>query len=540
MIGTEKVAGAMPTKELIKNHNIQEFFVSPTSYFTLKDFNAYDWDIEVNPEKQKEIDEFDIIIVGSGLGGLSCGAVLSNRGYKVLVLEQHSRVGGFCSSFKRNGFIFNVGLGRVTGLEEKGPIHYLCTNIGLKKDDYFVKYPTGVRFLYKGIDAHLSDTQSIKDLLSDLYPDENRNITTFFDDSEKAHDEFLKYADIYGVPLPKELILKAFGEEDLRKYEKECPHYIDWANKTIKQKLDEHFKNEKLKALINDFLNYHGTKPTETAAFVILRSLGFYRYGNYYSKGGAQRFVNSLKDFIKSRGGTFLVKHKVDKILIEKKIVKGVQVGEKIFRSPVVVSNANAKATFLRLIDPKNLDDFFVDYAKGIRISSSGFIVFLGVDMDLSDYPVLTKNKDEGYQILIASNVDRSSAPEGKASVRIWSAANYDDYPQRGTPSYLQKKKELSEMLIKMAEKLISGLSNHILVQDAATPKTIERYTLMPEGSLEGLEETIENRKPCFKTPVKGLYLAGSSTYPGGGIELVIMSGLICANDICKWQVDTK
>jgi all-trans-retinol 13,14-reductase len=92
-------------------------------------------------------------------------------------------------------------------------------------------------------------------------------------------------------------------------------------------------------------------------------------------------------------------------------------------------------------------------------------------------------------------------------------------------------------MLIKMAEKLIPGLSRHIIVQDAATPKTIERYTLMPEGSLEGLEETIENQKPCFKTPLKGLYLAGSSTYPGGGIELVIMSGLICANDICRWKI---
>ena len=288
---------------------------------------------------------------------------------------------------------------------------------------------------------------------------------------------------------------------------------------------------------MNDILNYHGTMPTETASFVILRSLRFFRYGNYYSRGGAQRFVNGLKNFIKINGGSVLVNHKVDKILVEKGIVQGVRASEKIFRSPIVVSNANAKATYLRLIEPRYLGDSFINYVKKIRISPSGFIVFLGVDMDLSEYPVLTKNKDEGYQILIASNADRSSAPEGKASVRIWTIANYKDFPSRGSQSYLGKKKKLSKMLIKKADKLIPGLSRHIVIQDAATPKTIERYTLMPKGSLEGLEETIENRKPCFKTPVKGLYLAGSSTYPGGGIELVIMSGIICANDICRWQV---
>ena len=114
---------------------------------------------------------------------------------------------------------------------------------------------------------------------------------------------------------------------------------------------------------------------------------------------------------------------------------------------------------------------------------------------------------------------------------------NYYDFPERGTEEYSKKKMEMSEMLIQKAEKAVPGLSNHIIVQDAATPKTFERYTSMPEGALYSFDQSIGVKRPYFKTPIKGLYLASASTFPGGGIEAVVMSGMICANDICNWEV---
>ena len=75
-------------------------------------------------------------------------------------------------------------------------------------------------------------------------------------------------------------------------------------------------------------------------------------------------------------------------------------------------------------------------------------------------------------------------------------------------------------------------MSKHIIVQDAATPKTFERYTSMPEGALYAFDQSIDTRRPYFKTPVKGLYLASASTFPGGGIEAVVISGMICAYDM--------
>ncbi|MHA1238419.1 MAG: NAD(P)-binding protein [Candidatus Odinarchaeia archaeon] len=82
------------------------FPLKTPAYFTSKEFKKYDWSVEVKPQKPKGENEYDVIIVGSGIGGLTCGVLLSERRYKVLVLEQHYQVGGYYSSFERKGVYF--------------------------------------------------------------------------------------------------------------------------------------------------------------------------------------------------------------------------------------------------------------------------------------------------------------------------------------------------------------------------------------------------------------------------------------------------
>ncbi len=307
------------------------------------------------------------------------------------------------------------------------------------------------------------------------------------------------------------------------------------------QKLNEYFKDEDLKALLCALLGYFGTKPEKTfASNALTACVSFYLYGGYFPKGGAQRFADSLKEFIEGHNGKVLVNHKVDKILVENREGKGVRVGDKIFRSPFVVSNANAKTTFLELVGDNNLDKEFTEYIKGLKMSLSFYMVFLGVDINLSNYPTLINNLDEDYGIVINSNVDPSLAPEGNSSVTIETFANYHDFPERGTKEYSQKKKVYTENLIRKAEKDIPDLGKHIIFQDAATPKTFERYTSMPEGAIYSFDQSIGTKRPLFKTPIKGLYLASASTFPGGGIEAVVISGLICANDICHWKIKAQ
>jgi len=341
--------------------------------------------------------------------------------------------------------------------------------------------------------------------------------------------------------LPAELIVKVFGAKKLLNYPKEHPHFYDWMNKTFTQKLDEHFKNEDLKSLLCALSGYIGAKPDKIPASSALTAMvSYYIHGGYFPKGGAQNFANVLKEFIESHGGKVLVRHRVDRILVENGKVIGVKVGNKVFIAPIVVANANAKTTFLELVGEEHLDDRFVEYIKSLKKSPSCFAVFLGVDADLTKYPTIIVDLDDGYYVVINSNANSSLAPNGKASVTILTSANYHDFPERGTEEYLRKKKEYAEKLIKKAEKIIPDLSKRIIVQDAATPKTFERYTSMPEGAIYAFDQSINTKRPYFKTPIKGLYLVGASTFPGGGIEAVVISGIICANDICNWKIKTN
>lgn len=505
------------------------FPLKAPAYFATKEFRKYDWRVN---STQKPKGENDVIIVGSGIGGLTCGALLSKRGYRILVLEQHHQVGGYCSSFKRKDFVFNTGVENVSGLWEKGPVTYLLKELGFKKEELFAK--NRIRYIFKGKESDASNLEEFIQVLSEMFPEEKENIYAFFDEAKKAYEECYKDL-VYGVPLPAELIVKVFGAKKLLDYPKEHPYFYDWMNKTYKQKLDEFFTNEDLKTLLCALLGYLGTKPEKTPASSALTAVvSYYLYGGYFPKGGAQKFADRLKEFIEYNGGKVLTRHRVDEILVENGEVRGVRVGNKVFKSPVVVANANAKTTFLELVGEENLDRDFVEYIKKLKMSPSCFMVFLGVDMDLSGYPTIIENLDEGYSIAINSN-DSGLAPKGKASVTILTGANYHDFPERGT-KYLEKKRGFAEFLIKKAEKIIPNLSKHIVVQDAATPKTFERYTSMPEGAIYAFDQSIDTKRPYFKTPIKGLYLASASTFPGAGIEAVVISGIICANDICNWE----
>ncbi|MEM0085341.1 MAG: NAD(P)/FAD-dependent oxidoreductase [Candidatus Methanomethylicia archaeon] len=518
------------------------FPMKAPEYFVIKKyvepFRKFDWSVQVSPGVSRGEDEYDVIVVGAGVGGLTCGSLLAKRGYKVLVLEQHYQVGGYCSSFQRENFTFNTGVEDVSGLWEKGPITFLLRELGLNKEDLFVK--NRVRYIFKERIIEPENLEEFMEILLEMFPHERKNIVSFFEDAKRAYEECYKEAEIYGAPLPAELIAKVFGVKRLVDYPRGHPHFYDWMNKTFRQKLDEFFANEDLKALLCALLGYVGAGAEEvSAASALTACVSYYVHGGYYPRGGAQKFANSLKDAIQRSGGKVLVKHRVDRIIVENREVRGVIAGGNVFRSRVVVANANAKTALLELVGKEHLDRGYADYIRGMRMSPSAFMVFLGVNMDLTGYPTLIKDLDGGYGIVINSNADPTLAPRGMASLTIITLANYHDFPPRGTEEYLRRKKEAAEALIRKAEKIIPGLSKHIIVLDAATPKTFERYTSMPEGAIYAFDQSIETKRPYFKTPIKGLYLVGASTFPGGGVEATAISGIICANDISGWRIKT-
>jgi all-trans-retinol 13,14-reductase len=472
-----------------------------------------DWIVSSNLATAKAQNEYDVIVVGAGIGGLTSASLLAASGYKVLVLEQQHNVGGFCASFQRDGFIFPVGAHDISGVEQ-GMIKMLLDKLHLNKDDLFALHTRTYLFGDKKI-TFTGTKNDVVQKLSEQFPGEQKAIVAFFNEAEQAFAE---------------------GNAHRTDPTKFCPTYQQWKSVTYQQKLDAFFHDAELKKFLCSLLGYFGTKPENTIASNALKAcLGYFIYGGHYPKKGGQAFADALKNVVLSHGGTVLTGTKVDEILVANNHVVGVRTGDNKYLSPIVIANANAKTIFLKLIPQGILDQSFVDAIAHLTMSGSLTVVNLGVDLDLSYLSSINHFNDK-IDFSVNSNADASNAPQGKSTISMERGASYADVPAAGTPDYEAYKEQLAQKAIADLEKVIPGVSGHIIVKNVTTPRTFEQFTSMPEGGIYSFDQSAGSKRPYFKTPVQGLYLASASTLPGGGVEAVVAAGFICVRDILTTQ----
>ncbi len=485
---------------------------------------------------------FDAIVVGAGLGGLSCGARLAREGRRVLVIEQHEKVGGFAGSFTREGFTFDVSLhnmGPLTGAIEK-----MLQDLGVLDSIHYVPFDYFQRMIFPRHDIVLrGGMAAFTELLLQGFPEEREGILTVVEEMRTIRAGFEEI---------ESLTLEDKQTDDVTplivvKY----PQFADLIMTTWEELVGERIKDETLKGLLGNMWWYLGLPPSEVASLLYaLVAYGYMDQAGGALRGTSQTLSNALADQVREHGGEVLLSTTVARILVKDGKVDGVLTDEgTVFYADKVVSNAGVHNTFTRMVDPAEVPKKWRKKVTRTEGSVSAVQLYLGIDcppeaLGMEEHSFTwfpTYDHDENYRRVMAgehrhslfsctaySAFDDTLAPEGKGVINIFSLDNPQNWEGLSKSAYEARKREVTEQLLDKVAPMLPHLREHILVKELGTPRTMHRYTLNPEGAIFGPSQTVFqsglNRfKP--KTPIDGLYLVGSSIYPGGGYPSVISSG---------------
>lgn len=484
------------------------------------------------------MNEFDAIVIGGGLGGLSCAALLANQGLRVILFEQHRCVGGYASSFQRRApdgdiFDFEASIHSVTGCAENGTITQILREVGAESYVQFVDISDTVMKLVlpdRTVDFCMDQDRFMKILIRQ-FPEEKENVMDFFSYLNRIWDLLpdTKTKPLFPDGLSSEL--------------------SSLSQRSILSVFQSYFIDRRIFLCLYAPIAYCGLDLSQIDLLKYAAAIReVFLEKSYWIRGGSQSLSQAFARSIANRGGEVQLRSRVKRILVEDGQAQGVELedGSQV-KSRCVLSNADATLTFLELVGEENLPKEFLDSFKQMSASGSYFQVYLGLDETFQvpgelrscfEIGILPEQPDNGQKwspsfagMTNYTLLDPSLAEGGKQIVTIgtpirvenlldeWGVSSYLDRNE----AYYKKKNAMTDHLIALAEKIYPGLREHILVREAATPLTAQRYTLNRNGCYVGFD--LRHRRLPQRTPIDGLYLAGAWTEPHGGVLGVILSG---------------
>ncbi|MFX0186583.1 MAG: phytoene desaturase family protein [Candidatus Hodarchaeota archaeon] len=502
---------------------------------------------------------YDVIIIGAGVGGLTCAAKLASKGKKVLILEKIHHIGGTSHIFRRGNFYFPMG---PLSFSFPNLVKEILDDIGINQNISFQR--SNFQLITPKIDIIYSqEWNNFKEALKELYLEDRIGIEKFFlefDKLLKVISQVNKWHPEYLIgkkrELAEELLLKIHREE----YEL----YERYKEKSSKILLEKYLENDSLKRLLGSQGTFEPIMNMVHLAFMWnIMSIE----GIWFPSCGIHGINELLSEYIQKNNGEIKLNSPVIKIIIENSRAIGVETEEgKFFRAHWIVANADYKKVYLDLIDPNMIAKSYLDIIKNTAYTGSEFCVYLGVDSDKIDFSrmradhlfyraKIAKSEDDDLddfenkeiEICLWSNKSPNFAPEGMKSLVIRVTMPYKHFEKwrigekMRKEGYKEYKNALAEKLIKVVEQILPGLSSSIQKIEIATPLTYRDWGQRYNGSVAGWSRDMKKirvtTKLLIETPIQNLLMVGiySVLEPFlGGYPVSMYTGCLAADLILE------
>jgi prolycopene isomerase len=495
--------------------------------------------------------KYDVIIIGAGPGGLTTASLLAKRGVEVLVVEQQGLPGGACTSFRREGRVYDCGAALIFGLGKDG-YNVISTLANLLEEDLTV-IPREKFFRLDFAGKSINFWKDLDKFIPELeksFPEEKGEI-------KKLYDYLVKYyrRDIAGQNIltpPTEMSDQE--KMGMLRNPLRVLRLQGLLKQSAEQFLGSHIKSQKLLNFYDKLCaSYAYVNMKETPAIMALTMFTDNHIGGtHYVATSAQTYSNTLERAIERNGGTIIYKRKVKQILFEEDRVGGVLLADDTkIHAERVVSDATVWNLYNNLIPQDRVTQKQKKWANSLIPTYPAMVLYAAVSKsvfppDINPVEYYIKDPEQidmnDITLYIPSVDDRSLGPSDEHIITIFSPSPNAKWPhpwdsEYRSSDYLKQKDDQAELIISEIEKRIPGFTQAIKKLIVATPSTIERYTLKNGGCVGGpkqmIGQEILNRLHAV-TEWSGLYACGDSTTMGMGMPAVTASGFGAANVILR------
>nr|MDO8114896.1 NAD(P)/FAD-dependent oxidoreductase [Candidatus Sigynarchaeota archaeon] len=478
--------------------------------------------------------QFDVIIVGAGIGGLTCASWLALQGKKVVVLEKNGFIGGRCASYTKQGFTVDYGI-HAFSLGAKGPLQEVvrAAESRLKKDTpplLWQRFPIVLKF-------HQNVFRPTLPISYSHFWNLFRTVGIVLSmKGTKRSDKFALLKSMFGLlklRIGRQIPLESLNvQEMLQKFSAS-----EVAQQIIASSSDCVSAIPSNRFVARDFMDI---------MFNILKNGGI-----WYPKGGCGAIARAYSGIIEGCGGSVLTDHAVEEIMVEEDPdpnvpphIVGVKLKneDKVISAPCVVANIHYRELYENLLKKRFFPDSLVKKVNALETALSAIVLHIALDTEVyaekfvMDSPMLlTKdsyksgsNRTPGGMFVITSNFDHDLAPPGKQLVIAGLGVD---------PALIHEKNAFVQILLEKLQKLAPPsiqIKDHIEWMDMLGPAEIESL-FGEKGAVIGIASTVQqarSKRMGSRTPVNGLYHCGDDSgidLWGVGTELAAKSGRNCA-----------